>query len=244
MNKRFKYKSIEAICSEIDLIIEKKDNKTDYKSLFIHLERVLHREINYTEIVRLCETILIITGTKNRIIRHLEKDFWHLIIKIPFQLIIFQGIEIIENEELKSNLDYNNNNKKILSRLFGLCKEILELQDDHSKGSELRRAGALEIIGELINYYHIPEAKTLFLNSIKSKNKKEQYSALLGLENYYAVTEDEIENELNKTLNEIIRKTDDRTVASTCLQIQINAGIIDEMTAVFEIDDWKDEHYD
>jgi len=67
---------------------------------------------------------------------------------------------------------------------------------------------------------------------------------LEGLENYYEVTEDEIDDGLLKCLNEILKKTDDRTVASTCLQVQINAGIIDKFTAVCEIDDWKDEHYD
>lgn len=242
MNK-IKKKDIKEICNEVDLIIAGKDNGIDYKYIFRHLDDALIRKVSYVEIVLICKTIIKIAKTKNRIIRHLEKDFWSFINKIPFQIILVQGLDISENEELLSNTNYDNTNKRILSRLIGLAQEVIELKDDNSKGSELRRAGSLEILGDMINYYHIPVAKKLFMNSINSKNKKEQYAALEGLENYYDVSEDEIEEDLVKILNDIKNETDDRTVASTCLQIQINAGIIDEMTAVCEIDDWKDEHY-
>ena len=47
---------------------------------------------------------------------------------------------------------------------------------------------------DLNNYYTIPDAKKIFLNSLKSKNKDEQYNALEGLENYYEITEDEIDD--------------------------------------------------
>jgi hypothetical protein len=243
MNK-IKKKSIKEVCNEIDLIIAGKDNRIDYKYIFLHLDDVLTKKINYSEIVLICETIIKIAKTKNRIIRHLEKYFWNFINKIPFQIFLIQGLGISENEELLSNTDYDNTNKRILSRLIGLVQEIIELKDDNSKGSDLRRASSLELLGEMINYYNIPVAKKIFVNSINSKNKNEQYKALQGLENYYNVSEDEIEDDLVKILNVIRTETDDRTVASTCLQIQINAGIIDEMTAICEIDDWKDEHYD
>jgi len=242
MNK-IRKKDILEVCNEIDLIIAGKDNRTDYKYIFLHLDDALTKKISYRQIVLICETIIKIAITKNRIIRHLEKDFWSFIIKIPFQIILIQKLDISENEELLANIDYDNNNKRILSRLIGLVQEVIELKDDNSKGSELRRAGSLKILSEMIKYYHIPIAKGLFVNSLNSKNKKEQYAALEGLENYYDVSEDEIDDDLVKILNDIKHKTEDRTVASTCLQIQINAGIIDEMIAVSEIDDWKDEHY-
>lgn len=241
MNK-IKKKDIVEICNEIDLIIAGTYNKIDYKYIFLNLDDALTKKINYSEIVLICETILKIAKTKNRIIRHLEKDFWIFINKIPFLLI--QKLDIKEDEELLSNIDYNNTNKRILSKLIGLAQEVLELKDDNSKGSDLRRTGSIGLLAEMINYYHIPIAKSLFVHSINSKNKREQYVALEGLENYYDVSEDEIEDDLVKLLNAIKKETDDRTVASTCLQIQTNAGIINEMTAICEIDDWKDDHYD
>ena len=238
-----KKKDIKGVCKEVDLIIEGSDNKFDYKYIFIHLDESLRKRISYAEIELICETILKIAKTKNRILRNLEKDFWSLIIKIPFKIVLIQGLEIGKNEELTPNTDYDNVGKKILSRLIGLALEILELKDDNSKGSDLRRASSLELFAELIDYYHIPIAKKLFVDSINSKNVREQYAALEGLENYYSVYDEEIEEDLIQKLDLIKDKTEDRTVASTCLQIQINAGVIDEIDAVFEIDDWKDEHY-
>lgn len=95
----------------------------------------------------------------------------------------------------------------------------------------------------MINYFHIPIAKGLFVDSIKSENRKEQHAALEGLENYCYVSEEEIEDELVEILISIKDETEARVVVSTCLQILINAGIIDEMMAQCEIEDWKDEHY-
>ena len=95
----------------------------------------------------------------------------------------------------------------------------------------------------MINYFDIPIAKDLFVASITSKNGKEQYADLEGLENYYDVSEEDIEDELVEILISIKDETEARVVVSTCLQILINAGIIDEMMAQCEIEDWKDDHY-
>lgn len=242
--EKIRKKDLKGICTEIDLIINGSDNRIDYKYIFLHLDEAITKKISYSEIVLFCETVIKIAKTKNRIIRQLEKYFWDFINRIPIQIILIQGIGINENEELLSNTDYDNYNKKILSRLIGLVQETLEIKDDNSKGSELRRAGSLKFLAEMINYFQIPIAKKLFIDSITSKNAKEQYAALEGLENYYDVSDDEIEEDLINSLNHIKKETIDRTVASTCLQIQINAGLIDEMTAVFEIDDWNDDHFE
>ncbi len=237
-------KNIKEICKLIDQIIDGSDNKIDYKYIFLHLNEALTKKIRYDDIVLICETVIKIAKTKNRIIRHLEKDFWDFVNKVPFQILFIHNLDVAENEVLLSYTDYDKTGKKILSWLIGLAQEILAIKDDNSKGSDLRRSSSLRFIGEMINYYQIPIAKKLFVDSINSKNIKEQYTALEGLENYFSVSDDKIENDLIQNLERIKDETDDRTVASTCLQIQINAGLLDEMTAVFEMDNWRDDHYD
>jgi hypothetical protein len=236
-------KSIKAICEEIDLIIAGKDNRNDYKYIYLQLEQALTKKITNVEIELICAAILKIATTKNRILRHLEKDFWAFIQKIPLKLILMEKFEIGENEELLSNYDYDNPNKRILSRLVGLIQDVMMLKDDASKGSDLRRAGSLTLLGDLINYYDVPVAKTYFLNSFESKNKDEQMAALEGLENYYVYYDDEIEDEIIDRLDDIISKTDEEDVASTCFQIQVSAGVLDQMSASFQMNDWKDGHY-
>ena len=70
----------------------------------------------------------------------------------------------------------------------------------------------------------------------------EQYAALEGLEAYFNYSDEDIDDELLATLNKIIHETTEREVASTCLQIQVNAEVIDELTAVFQLGDWKEDH--
>lgn len=242
----FKNRNLSEICVEIDNIIQtsnEKSKKSEYSDLMTEFDSALFNRFDYKQIDDLCNITVKIAKTKNKIIRYIEKDIWRKIPELPFRLFQNSDLEIDENEVLKPDSEYENEIKKILSRLLKLSYNILELNDDNSKSSEVRRAGALEIIAELLDYFLINECKAIFRKSINSKYPKEQYAALVGLENYYATNDDEIDDELLENLEKIIAETDDRTVASTCLQIQINAGLIDEFSAVCSIDDWKDEHY-
>ncbi|MCF8459066.1 MAG: hypothetical protein K9H62_24290 [Bacteroidales bacterium] len=236
--------NLKEICHEIDLIIDGKDRKIDNAYIYVFLQTALHKKIRYPDVDLVCDTVVKMATTKNARIRNLEKDFWRFVNDLPIQIILIQGLDIGEDEVLEANLDYPDQNKKILSRLLGMSLEIFSLPVDKSKACGLRRSGAIKTVSELSQYYQIPTAKQLFLDSIRSKNADEQYAALIGLENYYAMEEEDLEEGLIDTLDEIMAETDDRTVASTCLQIQINAGIIDELSAVFQMDDWKDEHWD
>jgi hypothetical protein len=240
--EKIRKKNIKEICKLVDQIIDGSDNKMDYKYISFHLNEALTHKISYDDIELISETVVKIAKTKNRIIRHIEKEFWEFVNNVPFQILLVQELDIDEEEELLSDMDYNTPGKKILSRLLGLTQEILGIKDDNSKGSDLRRSGSLRLIADLISYYQFPIAKELFVESINSKNVKEQYTALEGLENYYSFSDDDIEDDLIQNLDRIIDETNNRTVASICLQIQINAGLIDEMTALFEMDEWKDDH--
>ncbi len=243
---KFMKKNIKGVCNDIDLIIAGKAKQVDYKRSYLHLCESLYSGLSENDVSLICETTLKIATTKNRILRYLEKDFWDFIYKIPFQihLVIFEEDDESENHKLLPNVDYENENKRILSKLLGLVQDVMELKDDGSKGSEMRRVGALNLLIEMYNYFDIPMAFDIFINSITSNNKSEQYTALTGIKNHFALDEDTIDDDLVTILNQIKDKIDDRSVASACLQIQINAGIIDELTAVIEMDDWKDKHRD
>lgn len=243
INNQKQKMNLNQVCDEVDNIITGTDNQIDYKYIFIHLEEALTKKTDYNDVELVCDTVLKIATTKNRRIRHLEKYFWKYLNNIPIRMAIFEENNFDEQEELLPNTDYDDTSKRIFSRLLGLALEIINLKEDNRNASDLRRSGSLELLSNMHTYYHIPIAKKLFVDSINSKNKNEQYAALMGLENYYEESEDELEEEIIERLDLLRNKTKDRTVASTCLQIQINAGIIDEMTAVLEMDDWKDEHY-
>ncbi len=242
MKKVFKNRNLTEICAEINNVIHtsgEKSKKIEYNDLMTDFYRTLFNSFDYKQIDDLCNITVKIAKTKNRVIRYIEKDIWRDLPDLPLKLIQYSDFEIAEDEVLMPESENENEIKKILSRLLKLSYDILELEDDRSKSSEIRRAGALEIIAEINNFYVVTDSKLTFIKSINSSNTKEQYSALTGLDNYYRTTDDEIDEKLLKNLNLIIKETDDRTVASVCLQIQINAGLIDELSAVFSIDSAK-----
>lgn len=242
--EKIEKKNIKEICRLIDQKIEGSVKRNDNSYIYIYLMEALAGKLSYDDIVLICEKAVEIAKTRNRGIRHLEKYYWKFINNVPLKILFIHKPNIAENEELLSNTDYDDTDKKILSRLLGLAQEILEIKDDHSKASDLRRSSSLRIVADLFDWYHIPFAKKLFVESINSKNQEEQYTALEGLERYFSISDDVPEDDLIQQLKRIKDETDERCVASTCLQILLNAGLIDEMTAVLEMDDWDDDPFD
>lgn len=244
MKINYKQKTLDEICSEINNVLEDKNlKKADCYTLLDDLKAAMYSEIDFIQLNHLCEIILKIAKTKNRAIRFFENRLWDEIPHLIYNLIENYDLDLDEEEELKPNIGYDNEAKKMLSRLLQLSYDALSLYDDKGNANKIRREGALKLIGELVEYYIISESKALFLNSIKSNNKQEQYFALVGLENYYTACEEKIDPYLIEILDNLFDETDDDTIASTCLQIKINTGLIDELTASFELGDWKHEHF-
>ena len=156
--------TIKEISKQIDLVIAGKVKKEDYDRIYYSLNGILTRKISFSEIELISKTIYKIAITKNRILRHLEKDFWAFIIRVPSKIISLHYndienniyIETEEYEELLPNTDYKNENKNILSHLIRLSYRILTLKGDKSNGCDLRRSGSINLIDEINCYFQIP----------------------------------------------------------------------------------------
>jgi hypothetical protein len=242
MKKSKKFRDINEVCTILESIIERKDNNSDYKSLYWDLENALENNIDFLSINRFCEIALKTAITKSRVLRHLEKDIWIFINKLPSYLFLSGKLEFAEYEIIEPNVAYENNEKRIISRVLGLAYDILKLPVQNSNSFRFIRTQSLEFIAQLLLWYIIPDAKEIFVKSIQSENSDEQYNALQSLANYYSWDYDEIEDELLNIIDEIFEETDNSMIASTCLEIQVNVGLMDETTALFELDDWKERH--
>jgi len=228
--KKAKAKTIKDICNEIDLIIEGKQTKTDSYEFRAILNSASKKQIKFEELCLVCDTILKISVTKNRTLRLLEGHFWKFINSIPNSIFLYNSSEFGDCEELLPNADYPVVEKKILSRLLGLVAEILALKDDYSNGSGLRRSEAIQLYTELLCIFEIPSGKSVLVNSVKSKNKTEQYAALMGLGDYYGSVDDEIDDDLVDTLDEIVEEHKTMAIIDLCIIIKSNAGIYDEFS--------------
>lgn len=236
------YNSIVEICNDIDLIIQGNTNIT-IRSVMLQCSNVLKREFKHSEIDAYCDTIIKVAKSKNRKLRTIEIDLWDLLTQGFLFKIVDSNFDLDSNNNLTPNTEYKDHKKRMISRILGLSLSVLSLPLDKTKSCEKRRAAAIELLAEITNYCKFDKAKELFLASINSNSNKEKYNALIGLENYYNFLEEEMDENTLKFLTRIIKETDDRTIASTCLQIQINTGLLDDFSAMLEMDKWKDEHY-
>ena len=99
------------------------------------------------------------------------------------------------------------------------------------------------MLNELQHYYRLQGHKDIYWANTKAKDQDVQFFALDGLADYYQQHDESLTAAEQKALRRIIDRTDNRDTASTCCQVLINAGIMDELEAVVVMDDWKDKHW-
>ncbi|MEL7121855.1 MAG: hypothetical protein AAFO07_20575 [Bacteroidota bacterium] len=188
-----------------------------------------------------------LSSIKNRKANYIENEIGRrILVDLPLS-IRMKDEEIPEDilEELKSDFqDEEREAIKMSSELLKYGKEIIMSKEDKSKRYKNRVKQAIRMLNELQQFYEIKGIKEIFKSKIEDKDKDLQFFAIHGLEIYYAYEHaEELTKEEEKKLEEIIKSTPTREIASTCCQILINAGKIDEFGAVTRIDDWKDRNW-
>ena len=79
---------------------------------------------------------------------------------------------------------------------------------------------------------------------IFSTDTGEQFFALEALGNYFSWKDTTLNKELIKKLDHIVATTKIRFNASNALDVQLQAGIIEQIEAVIAMDDWKGRNRD
>lgn len=241
---------LKKICIELNEICKNSDY--EYKDSKEHLIRLFHQleshdfkdENEVRELIELHENL---SEIKNRKASYIENEIGRrILVDLPF-LIRMKDKEIPENivEELKPRIQRDQRLAiKMSSLLLEYGKEIISRKGDKSKRLKNRVKEAIKLLNELQQLYRIKGIKEIFKSKIADKNEDLQFFALYGLEVYYShQNTDELTEEEEDKLEEIIKSTKTREIASTCCQILINAEKIDEFGAIMRIDDWKDRNW-
>lgn len=155
-----------------------------------------------------------------------------------------EEMEILEEK-------YEDNERialRLNSMLMNYAKEIIASEvtakEAKAKRYQNRIVQALQLLNNLSYYYEIKGIKEIFKSKMEDENKKIQYAALSGLETYYGTENaEELTQKEEKLLEQIIKKTDDRSIVFMCCQILINDGVFDEFDAMSRMDDWKDRNW-
>lgn len=242
--------SIDKLSSEIlefcnSDTIPYKENKRQLVKLFHELREV--KFINEEEIKILISLHRELSKIKNRKATYIEEEIARLIlVDLPFS-IGMEDENIPEDiiEELKEEYKKKERTSvKMSSELLKYGKEVIGSKEDKSKRYKKRIKEIIRMLNELQEFYYIKGIKEIFKSKIEDKDGDLQFFALYGLEIYYAhESADELTKEEERKLEEIIESTKTREIASTCCQILINSGKIDEFGAMMRIDDWKERNW-
>ncbi len=114
---------------------------------------------------------------------------------------------------------------------------------EKSKRYQKRLVQGIRLLNELQHYYLLLGAKDIYWPKVESQDQDVQFFALDSLAGYYMQHETSLTPSEQAVLRGIIDSTDHRYTASTCCQVLINAGVMDELEAVITMDDWKDKHW-
>jgi hypothetical protein len=149
------------------------------------------------------------------------------------------------NEDLiESVTDSNEKRKYIIAlKLVNFAIDVFEFKKPRDNFNSKRKSLALLILGDLSNYYDIPEALNLCILSLKSKKKALILAGIEFSENYFIKRNLPLDTETIEILDKIILQTKDRSIAVSALDIQVKLGHISEFEALMRIDEWKEKHY-
>lgn len=243
--------SIRKTGSEILQICQSKD-KLDRKNrdkLYKLFEALRWAKVKtMTDLKDLLDLHRELSKTKNRKANYWENEIARLIlVDLSFSVNAKHLNESIEEEEPVLKVDYEETAPvpvQISAELLKYGYEILDSPADKTKRYKTRVKEAIRLINELQRFYIIPEIKSLFFSKVTDKDEDVQFFALVGLEEYYSFKNAEkLTKKEEALLEQIIKSTKVREIASTCCQILINVGKRDEFGALGRIDDWKEENW-
>lgn len=129
-------------------------------------------------------------------------------------------------------------------KLVSFSMEVLQLQNPRDAFNNKRKGLAMDLVGRVAVYYDIPQAVDLCLAALRSNKKTLVLAAVEFYENYRRGRNVSLTPEMVERLDDIIRKTKDRSVAVTALNLQVEDGLISELEALSRIDDWKERNLD
>ena len=219
--------------------------KNELIQLFQELERESINEIDdLLEVIdlhrRLCKI-------KNRKASYIENEIGRrILVDLPFSIrMVDEAIPEGVVEKLQDKYDPDERIAlRLSSELLKYGKELMSSKEDKSKRYKNRIKEGIRMLNELQQFYEIEGIKEIFKSRITDEDTDLQFFALYGLEIYYAHENvSELKEEEEEELERIIDSTKSRETASTCCQILINSGKIDEFGAMTRIDDWKDRNW-
>jgi len=152
---------------------------------------------------------------------------------------------VLDHALIERSTDVQRRQRYLMAlKLVSFSKEVLQLTIPRDTFNNKRKGLAMDLIGRVAAYYDIPEAIELCMAAFQSNKLTLVLAAADLFENYSRGRDISLPPKMVELLDSIIRKTKDRSVAVTALNLEVEAGLISEFEALSRIDDWKERNRD
>ncbi len=195
------------------------------------------KNLSNESLIPILKTTKQIASIKRNQKQILEQELLSLISYLPYRL---WGEENEKNRKFSRGM--KNNEGQIAESLINFAKEIFEIKLDRDAFAGKRRGHSIQILGNLSNYFEIPEFMELCSKSIRNKSKNEFLLSIESLTEYCKERDEVPSKDLIEIINKRIEKTKDRSEATSGLNFQIEIGLIGELEALSRLNEWKERN--
>jgi len=222
------YKEIETLCLSSEVTY--KEAKKVIEPIFDEWWDKKFKD-QAVDAAELLDVLLAIAKNKSRISNYTLDEFLRIIAKWGYQIYwVEEEWEASKFEAFKA---------KIIDFVLTMLTTI---KRSKTKTSDTLRSYLLRFLANMLRMELHAEFLPILEDSIMVMNTDEQFFALEGLNNYFSWKGNKLNKELISKIDEIVEKTTVRSNASNALDVLINAGVIQQINAVFAMDHWKDKN--
>ena len=132
---------------------------------------------------------------------------------------------------------------EVLQCLCHYALDCLAYNKPHDSAIGRRRSIAFEILAEAVRVVDLPEVVALARKSLAKANSPTVYGALMFLQAYYVRDGWSLDDEVIEELEALSERTHARTIASSALNVLIEARVITDMDALGRMDEWKEKRW-
>ena len=132
--------------------------------------------------------------------------------------------------------------RKLALRIVTFSEQIFAQNRPRDTFANKRKCLAMGLLDRIDRYYDVPQCEKLYVAALASGKKALVPAAVEFYENYLRRRNAELTPEVLALLDKLVRKTKNRSVAVAALNLQVTTGVISELSALSDIDEWKEKN--
>lgn len=233
--------TIAEMCAEIKRIYYKKEA---HREDIIDIMRIVGRfnaafkaeKLTKENLSVLLDTELEIANSKGGFKQLVEKELLRYITYFPHRLYQEESLKTL------SSIEKATKKEKAVIQFIDFAKQLMLVKIPRESFSGKRKGYAIELLGNLTDYFEFSEFIEICKKALKDKSKHQFFETIQALEIYFKKRNIEPDEEIINRIDKRFEKAKTRSEAVGCLSFLVNTGVISEFEALDRIDEWKEKN--